>query len=100
VLAALSDRTAVVVMPGRLWNCGGPAVGRGDRALMQIALRFAPRRRQMMRARPSIRCEHAPVPPYGVLVAGLAILVVILMGRIACDRLRTRSIWCKRSAMS
>jgi iron complex transport system substrate-binding protein len=37
VLAALSDRTRVVVMPGRLWNCGGPAVVEAIERLMQIA---------------------------------------------------------------
>ena len=37
VLAALSDRTRVVVMPGRLWNCGGPAVTEAIERLMQIA---------------------------------------------------------------
>ena len=37
VLAALSDRTRVVVMPGRLWNCGGPAVVEAIERLMQVA---------------------------------------------------------------
>ena len=37
VFAALSDRTRVVVMPGRLWNCGGPAVVEAIERLMQIA---------------------------------------------------------------
>ena len=37
VLAALSDRTRVVVMPGRLWNCGGPAVVEAIERLIQIA---------------------------------------------------------------
>jgi iron complex transport system substrate-binding protein len=37
VLAALSDRTRLVVLPGRLWNCGGPAVVEAIERLMQIA---------------------------------------------------------------
>ena len=37
VLAALADRTRVVVMPGRLWNCGGPAVVEAIERLMQVA---------------------------------------------------------------
>jgi iron complex transport system substrate-binding protein len=37
VLSALSDRTRVVVMPGRLWNCGGPAVVEAIERLMQAA---------------------------------------------------------------
>jgi iron complex transport system substrate-binding protein len=37
VLAALAGRTRVVVMPGRLWNCGGPAVVEAIERLMQVA---------------------------------------------------------------
>src|SRR4029078_12655099 len=37
VLSALSDRPRVVVMPGRLWNCGGPAVVEAIERLMQAA---------------------------------------------------------------
>jgi iron complex transport system substrate-binding protein len=37
VLAALADRTRVLVMPGRLWNCGGPAVVEAIERLMQVA---------------------------------------------------------------
>ena len=37
VLAALSDRTRVVVLPGRLWNCGGPAVVEAIERLRQVA---------------------------------------------------------------
>jgi iron complex transport system substrate-binding protein len=37
VLSALSDRTRIVVMPGRLWNCGGPAVVEAIERLMQVA---------------------------------------------------------------
>jgi iron complex transport system substrate-binding protein len=37
VLAALSDRTRVVVMPGRLWNCGGPAVVEAIGRLRSVA---------------------------------------------------------------
>jgi iron complex transport system substrate-binding protein len=37
VLSALSDRTRIVVMPGRLWNCGGPAVVEAIGRLMRVA---------------------------------------------------------------
>jgi iron complex transport system substrate-binding protein len=37
VLSALSDRTRLVVMPGRLWNCGGPAVVEAIERLMRVA---------------------------------------------------------------
>jgi iron complex transport system substrate-binding protein len=37
VLAALSDRTRVVVLPGRLWNCGGPAIVEAIERLRQVA---------------------------------------------------------------
>ena len=37
VLAALSDRTRVVVMPGRLWNCGGPAAVEAIGRLRHVA---------------------------------------------------------------
>jgi iron complex transport system substrate-binding protein len=37
VLSALSDRTRVVVMPGRLWNCGGPAVVEAIERLRRVA---------------------------------------------------------------
>jgi len=37
VLAALSDRTRVVVMPGRLWNCSGPAVVEAIGRLRHVA---------------------------------------------------------------
>jgi iron complex transport system substrate-binding protein len=37
VLSALSDRTRVVVMPGRLWNCGGPAVVEAIERLKRVA---------------------------------------------------------------
>jgi iron complex transport system substrate-binding protein len=37
VLSALSDRTRLVVLPGRLWNCGGPAVVEAIERLMQAA---------------------------------------------------------------
>jgi iron complex transport system substrate-binding protein len=37
VLSALSDRTRLVVMPGRLWNCGGPAVVEAIDRLMRVA---------------------------------------------------------------
>jgi iron complex transport system substrate-binding protein len=37
VLAALSDRARVVVMPGRLWNCGGPAVVEAIERLRHVA---------------------------------------------------------------
>ncbi len=36
-LSALSDRTRVVVMPGRLWSCGGPAVVEAIERLMRVA---------------------------------------------------------------
>jgi iron complex transport system substrate-binding protein len=37
VLAALSDRTRLVMLPGRLWNCGGPAVIEAIERLMRVA---------------------------------------------------------------
>jgi iron complex transport system substrate-binding protein len=37
VLSALSDRPRLVVMPGRLWNCGGPAVVEAIERLMRVA---------------------------------------------------------------
>jgi iron complex transport system substrate-binding protein len=37
VLSALSNRTRLVVLPGRLWNCGGPAVVEAIERLMQVA---------------------------------------------------------------
>ena len=37
VLAALSERTRVVVLPGRLWNCGGPAIVEAIERLRQAA---------------------------------------------------------------
>ena len=37
VLSRLSDRTRVVVMPGRFWNCGGPALIEAIETLMQVA---------------------------------------------------------------
>jgi iron complex transport system substrate-binding protein len=37
VLSALSDRTRVVVMPGRLWNCGGPAAVEAIGRLKRVA---------------------------------------------------------------
>ena len=37
VLAALSDRTRLVVLPGRLWNCGGPAVVEAIERLRKVA---------------------------------------------------------------
>lgn len=37
VLSALSDRTRLIVMPGRLWNCGGPAVVEAIGRLMRVA---------------------------------------------------------------
>jgi iron complex transport system substrate-binding protein len=37
VLSALSDQTRVVVMPGRLWNCGGPAVVEAIGRLRRVA---------------------------------------------------------------
>jgi iron complex transport system substrate-binding protein len=37
VLSALSDRTRVVVMPGRLWNCGGPAAVEAIGRLRRVA---------------------------------------------------------------
>jgi iron complex transport system substrate-binding protein len=36
-LSALSDRTRVVVMPGRLWNCGGPAAVEAIGRLRRVA---------------------------------------------------------------
>src|SRR5262245_5933620 len=41
VLAALSDRTRLVVLPARLWNCGGPANIEAIERLRQIAAEFA-----------------------------------------------------------
>jgi iron complex transport system substrate-binding protein len=37
VLAALADRTRVVVLPGRLWNCGGPTVLEAIERLARVA---------------------------------------------------------------
>jgi iron complex transport system substrate-binding protein len=37
VLSALADRTRLVVLPGRLWNCGGPAVVDAIERLTQVA---------------------------------------------------------------
>ena len=37
ILAALSDRTRLVVLPGRLWNCGGPAVVEAIERLRKVA---------------------------------------------------------------
>jgi iron complex transport system substrate-binding protein len=37
VLAALAHRTRVVVLPGRLWNCGGPAVVEAIERLARVA---------------------------------------------------------------
>lgn len=37
VLTRLSERTRVVVLPGRLWNCGGPAMVEAIERLMRIA---------------------------------------------------------------
>jgi iron complex transport system substrate-binding protein len=37
VLAALADRTRLVVLPGRLWNCGGPAVVEAIERLRRVA---------------------------------------------------------------
>lgn len=37
VLTALADRTRIVVMPGRLWNCGGPGVVEAIERLMRVA---------------------------------------------------------------
>ena len=37
VLSALSDRTRLVVLPGRLWNCGGPAAVEAIERLMRVA---------------------------------------------------------------
>jgi iron complex transport system substrate-binding protein len=37
VLSRLSDRTRVVVMPDRLWNCGGPALVEAVERLMRAA---------------------------------------------------------------
>jgi iron complex transport system substrate-binding protein len=37
VLAALADRTRVVVLPGRLWNCGGPTVVEAIERLARVA---------------------------------------------------------------
>ena len=37
VLAALSERTRIVVLPRRLWNCGGPAVVEAIERLVRVA---------------------------------------------------------------
>lgn len=37
VLSRLSDRTRVVVIPNRLWNCGGPALVEAVERLMRVA---------------------------------------------------------------
>jgi iron complex transport system substrate-binding protein len=37
VLSRLSDRTRVVVIPDRLWNCGGPALVEAVERLMRVA---------------------------------------------------------------
>jgi iron complex transport system substrate-binding protein len=37
VLSALSNRARVVVLPGRLWNCGGPAAVEAIERLMRVA---------------------------------------------------------------
>lgn len=37
VLAALSERTRIVVLPGRLWNCGGPAIVEAIEQLARVA---------------------------------------------------------------
>lgn len=37
VLSALAERTRVVVMPGRLWNCGGPAAVEAIGRLKRVA---------------------------------------------------------------
>ena len=37
VLSRLSGRTRVVVMPNRLWNCGGPALVEAVERLMRVA---------------------------------------------------------------
>jgi iron complex transport system substrate-binding protein len=37
VLSALADRTRLVVLPGRLWNCGGPAAVEAIERLMRVA---------------------------------------------------------------
>lgn len=37
VLAALADRTRLVVLPGRLWNCGGPAAVEAIERLRRVA---------------------------------------------------------------
>lgn len=44
VLAALSDRTQLVVLPARLWNCGGPANIEAIERLREVAAQFAARR--------------------------------------------------------
>ena len=36
-LTALSDRARIVVLPGRLWNCGGPAIIEAIERLKQVA---------------------------------------------------------------
>ena len=37
VLTALADQTRLVVLPGRLWNCGGPAVVEAIELLTRVA---------------------------------------------------------------
>jgi iron complex transport system substrate-binding protein len=37
VLTALADQTRLVVLPGRLWNCGGPAVVEAIERLTRVA---------------------------------------------------------------
>ena len=37
VLSRLSERTRVIVMPDRLWNCGGPALVEAVETLMRVA---------------------------------------------------------------
>jgi iron complex transport system substrate-binding protein len=37
VLAALADRSRLVVMPDRLWNCGGPAIAEAAQRLARAA---------------------------------------------------------------
>jgi iron complex transport system substrate-binding protein len=44
VLATLSDRTQLVVLPARLWNCGGPANIEAIERLRQVAAQLAARR--------------------------------------------------------
>jgi iron complex transport system substrate-binding protein len=37
VIARIADRTRVVVMPTRMWNCGGPAIVDAIELLMGAA---------------------------------------------------------------